>query len=642
MCCERALQWKDPELWRTVVDTFVRDRGLEVVPDDMKLRAAEQFGFEAVRPSFEAMLEADERNAARLEFLATLSDWAQSQGEAADGIQPWIVTQTQAVLASLRRPEDSECAALIAAARANGGLQFLSAQILPQLQNLAPGPFFLALALAVEAEPSFADPLKSDTTRALMQLALEKTQWYRQPGSVVHHMRPLGSRARTPPPIDHCARAQAFAGACIRFGYGDLAGAMFARVVQRAQASWMDSEAQEVAKKLMLPLVGFVLREEKANGAYERPQEFRELRARTVRIYMKLMTANRYADPDMGEIGQVVEAAVLEDGDADIFFSEMMPKLKPELWSSRSTRPLVDALRAVQPRLSATDKDALDKAIFALAESYTRSAWLPDAAHVIDDLTWAAGVHPALAQTGLDRVLADPESWTREHITGLLLPLLPQLRAWTVAHARPDMFAPLARATVRAWADHVFAVPRAVDAAVAAALDGLRRWTCACTHCAAARAFLREGFDVDMQFYAVGPEAKRHVEGQVAAYVAGVAMAREDRTIPVGLRLYKSDALHEYSTWKAERTRGRQMLRDIGEDDAEVRRVLGAELHARVVTLLSAEPPLAAPGKAKSQAFGAARQAAASTANRLPGNIVRTRGSEVAVLPAAKRRRLES
>lgn len=76
--------------------------------------------------SFEMMLRQDKHNATRLEFVARFAEWAGTQPPALImEVYPWIAKHRERVLTSLRKPETSECKALLGAARASGGVRLL-------------------------------------------------------------------------------------------------------------------------------------------------------------------------------------------------------------------------------------------------------------------------------------------------------------------------------------------------------------------------------------------------------------------------------------------------------------------------------------------------------------------------------------
>lgn len=77
------------------------------------------------------MLHDDKHNAARLDFLAHFAQWITSlqhpdlRGALVKDAMPWVASRTQKVLKKLRKPETSECKALLSAASSHGGIAFL-------------------------------------------------------------------------------------------------------------------------------------------------------------------------------------------------------------------------------------------------------------------------------------------------------------------------------------------------------------------------------------------------------------------------------------------------------------------------------------------------------------------------------------
>ncbi|GJE87367.1 hypothetical protein PsYK624_034500 [Phanerochaete sordida] len=277
VCARIACQWRDAELWCKTIQSFADGHGVDVLPGDMCLEAATVLGFNNVRAAFECMLCADQRTAARLEFLAKVYDWMRTRPptarkKIAKEVEPWVAAQTQVVLAALKNPQRSECGPLVKAARRNGGIVFLQKFMLPHFLAAADNTFLVGFAAEVNKEGSFEQPFKGDVTRSLLASAIDKTEFF---------------PAFWPPPDSpemYSALGQQYARTCIRLGFSDLAGIVLKRISLALSACPKTAEASSFARKVAIPLSSFLTELQKADPRFANMPELEELRRRVVRI----------------------------------------------------------------------------------------------------------------------------------------------------------------------------------------------------------------------------------------------------------------------------------------------------------------------------------------------------------------------
>ncbi|GJE87369.1 2OG-Fe(II) oxygenase [Phanerochaete sordida] len=593
LCAQAALKWKDVELWRKVVEHYAPKRGVDVLPIDMYLEAAKVLGFKHVKAAFERVLCADNRNTPRFNFLTAIEVWMSTRPpalrkKASKEVKPWLTIQRKVAVASLTKPDQSECTVLVSAARQLGGMEYLKDHMIPQLLSISDCSFLVKFARAIHEEASFEQPSKDELTRTLLATAIKRTTFYPP--------LELKDKSARYDMAQCCALAPSYAEACVQIGHIDLANTIFTHFTGIATSHPKRKlTVQGFAADAMLPLVTVVLQGEDTMSKCMNTPEFLELRRTTVKLCMDYLVTTSYA-VRRELVRQLAEAIAPRDKSADLLISFVIPALKSTSWPDLQSRVVVDEFRRVAHRSSYPDdyKDhTLGRCLVTIADKYLKGVQLHDVDTIIAELTWGAGVNQKLAQRVLNRVFtAGP--WASAHITGIFLPLVPKLRAWAVQSDQLDALAIPFQKIVGSWADTIFGPPPSLPGAQLTELDSLQRWTCTCTNCVRVRRFIDRDTSQSDYFRHTPAAETAHVVEEVKKYASHLVKCDTWNVMdPCRLRVDKSDTIRTYSVWNVNRYQGRQMLRDMSSDDQDLRRLLGDQ-YAKIATVLAAKPAVSA------------------------------------------------
>lgn len=591
LACKTACRWRDVDLWAKAVETSMQELGVDAISDELKFEAAKVFGFKKIQKSFEIMLSADKRNAQRLDFLAAVEQWMRTRPPAnrkkvTKEVQPWLKAQTQSVLESVKHPKQSECAAFLGVALRNGGIGFIKEHMVPRLLKTADGPFLAAFSRCIHGESSFERSSAREITEELLANVVHTKPLYPllEPNPSAGSRRPVHN-----PKINYCARAYQYAATCVELEHDDLARAIFSKILNIAIEAQDKPDVLSFARSFMLPFVLCMLKIEGFDLQHAVTSEFKDLRATTVKLCMDFLTTT--AHDTKGILTQVMDVAVLKDGNPDVTICAVLPALEPTKWFLSRIPALVDELCEAQKRTIFPEGykgQTIAQARYRLADRYVREVSLSSSDSIAKELAWAGNLHLRLAQRVLARAF-DDSTWTAQHITDVLLPLVPKVRTWATTGERLDSLARPFQTLAAGWAGKVCTPPPVISSAILAEIEGMRRWTCTCTYCADTRRFLEYGPEQSKGFRQMNQEHKTHILQELAKYAPHVAIVERGPMYPWSLIIYKVDGLRPYAAWRVKQDSGKRMLRDMSKDDKELRRLLG-EQYERVTTILASKP----------------------------------------------------
>lgn len=122
--CELANRLKDVGLWERAVKECAPRTALSTVDEQTKLWSIEHFGFDALKESFEIMLNHEKHSSKKLKFLNNLGGaepWepleTDAEREAAEhrAVRTWAELKKEEVLKNLVKPTVGECSVLLKA-----------------------------------------------------------------------------------------------------------------------------------------------------------------------------------------------------------------------------------------------------------------------------------------------------------------------------------------------------------------------------------------------------------------------------------------------------------------------------------------------------------------------------------------------
>ncbi|TFL04375.1 hypothetical protein BDV98DRAFT_590190 [Pterulicium gracile] len=189
--CELANNLKNVNLWEKAIRTCAQvGLGFVIVGNQVKLEAIEQFGFTAVRSSFELMLCGESQNLTRLRLLYVLAGGPcepvatdkERVAEVHQEARTWAITHKEAALRNVKTPTMAECQALLEAVREKGeaGCTFLHETLLPQrfapsLSTPGRSSSSSSRSRSTSDEDLRSSDLKTSVITQLLRAALMKT-----------------------------------------------------------------------------------------------------------------------------------------------------------------------------------------------------------------------------------------------------------------------------------------------------------------------------------------------------------------------------------------------------------------------------------------------------------------------------------
>lgn len=181
---------------------------------------------------------------------------------------------------------------------------------------------------------------------------------------------------------------------------------------------------------------------------------------------------------------------------------------------------------------------SLQDTISSLARMYASDVKLTDKPAILAALQFCASVDRASLCTGMLHTAC-----TTAHLSKTLLPLIPEIHLWAVAHGALDAITPVVQRIVSEWMDKELGDPPVPDAVLDRAVVKLADWTCACEACAAARTFLMDDPDESVELKEIGAPVRKHVERELLAHGQELAGFQTVYTVPHGLLV----SIHPFS-----------------------------------------------------------------------------------------------
>ncbi|TFY70328.1 hypothetical protein EVG20_g2677, partial [Dentipellis fragilis] len=604
--CKAGYAWNDVELWKAAVKSCCKDLGVSTLDEEHAGKVLDQFPWQDVRECLELMLQHDQHNASRLEFLKHLEHWAivkdgedkdqpmatdeQVQGTLATAheIHAWVSTQIQEVLKSLKAPQESESKALLDAARDNGGIQFLKNRMLPQILSQSRPAFLLHFASSLF---SFQD-LSDSSEKALMistilkqAIANEIFFISKPPPPVGPYYRPTVA-VRT---VSQSATAEKYTSVCVTVGCPNRVSDIIDRITDISSLSVQ--QAQECAKDVMLPLVAYC-----AASIFPKPDlakihGFEKLRQLGISLYLDWVCANA-GGLTKQEFEKVLNAVVL-NGDPTAFLETVVPKLKSARLTDTALKAIVEGIREHRTRFvfPGGDTAPLEPVLLSFAERYALQTSLQTPISIISALNWSRDIqHAELCHKIIFRVL-NPPTADKNYVSNVLVPFLPEFRKWADKTRALETYASVFSNIVLLWLLKVLGPRPAADPTLTTRVKGLERWSCTCHACQRARTFLQAWQSQQtLRLERIGAPTRRHLEGYLNTHARGLATYTTITGSPQGSMITKSQALHALSSWKTMQHKGNEILNSISPNDEELRRLLNPH-YDEIITVIKGRAP---------------------------------------------------
>ncbi|CAL1700296.1 unnamed protein product [Somion occarium] len=565
--CAAAIAWNDQFLWGQAI----RDcgwKGFDVISDNELFQGIQKFGFEAVRPSMEHLLQKDDTNHRRLGFLTRLKAWVlgQQSEELKQDTSPWIGSKVELTVGSLKKPLPGDLELFIQLSVERGGISHLQDSIIPQIVPLTDPTLLKDFALLVHADARLPpSDVKTKVVSGLLSAALSSHSFNEasQPSTTYH---------------SNFVTAKLYLQACFDTQCYDLTGGIINKVANGIAHPCSGNQLQYV-KEVALPLLAFLHEYISKNPGYT-PPYLDLLLQRAIDVY----TTSMGNSVTKGEIQCLVQAVALDSSES-LFANRILPKLLQLPLKAAELKDVFEELFASKNRIAFPANysgPTIDMAVGTLARKFATVVSLELTQIILHTLEACMKVNAGEACSVIIKRIVDKSKLTANYITQVLIPLMPRLRELANRYRTLDHLAPAFQAIMLAWISKILG--KRPDADVSSIQANLKRWPCGCQHCQNARALLAKA-ERSNQMHRIGAPARRHVEAYLSQYARGAATYDTVRSTPQGLQLTKSDVLFQHLRWKAEQAKGADILKTISTDEAELKRILGPHYDS-ITTLL--------------------------------------------------------
>ncbi|KAI0796338.1 hypothetical protein BC629DRAFT_1504956 [Irpex lacteus] len=580
--CALARKWRKPRLWDRAVWDCCKSDGLSLLPEEEIFAAIQCFGVRAIQVSLELLVHRDSGNASRLYFLQRLELWYTTIPDSDPDkafIERWIKHDLAPMARTLKKPTKAEIPFFLSMAKANGGVDCIRDHLLSRFLDLADAEFLKEFARNIWSDVEF--PIcdaKTAVVHSLLKAAISRTTF---------------TSSNTPGYTSTANRlllVKSYIQAARSVGSIGLVDAILDRVMDLDGLA--PSQARDYARRVMLPLVVFLSPREAGRPAapQEIPPKFGLLQETAIKLYLDALLADPNILTSPGEAETLLDAA-LADNSGKLFLDTAWPciqKLKPTgvalqlLVTQMTARRDVVVSSGDYPNLAPT----WQAKIAELAKHAVAHIDLSSARQILDALDWSIEMNVFdLYDEVLKRTLS-PSVAGRRYIEDVLVPLVPDLRQWGIKHGR-SMDSTL-RKIVVIWKEKVLG---ASDPAIADRLNELKiKWTCYCEWCRGVRNFIVNPNETATQ-EPLGFKGCKHVDTYLGLYARGlVTWTKVKSTKPHSLSIKKTEALKKQNHWQASQVHGYALLKSLGADQNEVRRILGP-VHDRLKVALEGGRP---------------------------------------------------
>ncbi|KAL1723987.1 hypothetical protein EV715DRAFT_245605 [Schizophyllum commune] len=584
--CHAACQWSDRELFLEALETCGIHGVGSLNHADVAL-AASAFGLDTVKPFVEDMLSTEKLNAHRFRFLDDLEATCVTLDEPLKGqVLEWLAGQRKWCFGHLLPFQKDDKQLLLDTAYSNGGLPLLRDTFVPQIKAIAGPSFISRFAMLLHAELLKADTTEDDKAALaqivsdLLTTAISKIDFFAKTKEIAPP-RPSYTYYSTQKPskVADPQTTMRYIDICLRTGNEGLVEAIVGRLTDVAGVA--PAVLYERADGVLLPLLPLVVAKTDARPA-DAPvvPGMQRLFDQTIQIYLRSLS---HANPSEENVRTLIRLCILRGG-TGLLVNTIWPALKHthssvmlaflrEVKEKRAQIPVSEGAASIDWLILDIVKRIIKKSAMQ-GYQMTRS--------VIDLLKLcASNGHPELYGSVLIRLM-DKTAINTDNISNVLVPLIPALRQFLVDQKTPiyaEPFASLFTTIVGAWTKHILGPkPASATSNVITRLEGHR---CSCRECASAFNWLANGSGKSLALNRIGAQSRKHLEKELTACATGAATWTMLPGKPQGLRIVKSDAIYAPVEWRARHAKGTSILKSIGTDQQELRRVFGA--HYQVI-----------------------------------------------------------
>ncbi|KDQ61180.1 hypothetical protein JAAARDRAFT_191287 [Jaapia argillacea MUCL 33604] len=607
--CGVACKWEDRDLWLRAVVACGGDKSFAGPGNGNILKGVETFGFEPIRPIIERILRQDPSNTARYAFLNELEAFQPPD----ETMVSWLEVQHELVTRSLAQPGTHEKQLLVDIAKKYGGLKFLKDVILPQVITNAGPQFLLGWAILLHDQRNDLAPNEADIsvlaqiTSDLISLSISKTNFFAvvQPKSKKQSTRLRYQIAHQLEGAPSPGLALAAIQGCIQTGHTDLMQSIFQKLANRP-TSWTSELGQRWSSLVLLPLIRSL------SGTEMRPRisSMPHLPA-LCQSTVEWCLDNRKTALSKDEFSAILTAVVMGGPRLKLFSTLVIPRVKSLPCHEQTLRQFITELEARKDELGAlADSDLpVSTAITELVTLIIRQAYISPQS-VIDCLrlchdTGNAALYTLVMQRALQ------SSGSAQHLTQVLVPLLPALRGFLAKIRLPpteEPFASTYKNVMMTWLRQNLG-RRPDEKGATKVIDAVKKLPCDCDPCKRVVKFLTAQHERTLRLDRIGAPKRRHVESNLSSHCRAAATWEMIHTTPQGLTVTKTDLIFSPVNWRASHLQAMGILKTISSSDVELRSIFASQ-YAELVQRLNGE---ATTGTASS-----------STSSSLPGLLAQT------------------
>ncbi|KAF7789413.1 hypothetical protein EIP86_000357 [Pleurotus ostreatoroseus] len=625
--CHAACRWRDLDLWKRTVEKCSGAAGVVTLDVEDACIAIKTFGFDAVRPSLEVMLQQEKKNHKLFAFLdefrafnwedfeedfededdepdQDVNDGAQditNGDEFVAVVSEWIEAQWSASLKALRRLTKEDFATLSQLARDNGGLAYVRDSILPQLvQNSHANSLreFAAYMTTEQGPVRDADPsLRVDVVSHILKASLFKLKLKIKHPPVSTNLYAQSSHAAPTElkPEPSLEVAKSYFKVFIAMKCLDGASDVVTKIADISGRSAI--EAQIRANSLVIPFLTWIVETYVDSPDSNDLPELYVLQKSAITPMLDVMTALP-STVTRDEIRKLLRTVSLPGG-VEVFAACILPKLDTLASSEASTKAIIEELQPLVSKMvlpASYQGPSLPETMTSLTKKYAQCVSIHSMQAIAAAIDCCLQVQsPETVWDIIKRVLdpeklkerdalsnhyGDSDGVPRENLTyadTVVAPLMARLRKLADEHQMLDALAPAFRQIARTYVEQTLGPlpPGNPDRRLAE----IRRWKCECAQCIEIRTFLlRPKPGRSITLLRIGAPKRKHVENFLRQYATGEgATWRMVGSNPQGIEVTKTELLYEQIVWKARQRKAIKLIKDASTDDAERNRIFGDE-----------------------------------------------------------------
>ncbi|KAI0720050.1 hypothetical protein C8T65DRAFT_568354, partial [Cerioporus squamosus] len=555
--CRVAVMWGDLPLWLRVVKACDAERSIAAMEEENIYRAVSAFGFQQVQDCLQRTLQRDPSDVDTLQFLEDFKDWISEQEspELSTTVVPWITAQREKRIDGLKGPVEVEYEPLLELVSKRGDAEELEKKVLPYIISSASDLVLVKCADCISGEGCTGIPAEARNRmiRQLLTTADAKIDY-----------RPMLDSTQVLDNEDLLEVLQLYIKGCMSARCNDLLSAAWRSLKDFSGLSKSDISFH--VQFTLFTLISDIA--EAASDAYI--SEVSALCETTVSQWL-----DTWMDPDVPELDGngvlVMLEAISASKQTCLLNTRIIPKIEAEA-NDKQIRLLLDGLHASRFILHSIP----DTAKLSLLKKWVETTQQP--LNSLEAVAFVVRFDMPEACSLLFRPLLNPPVLDKPYVESQLATLLRSICSSLATHklsAKSPNFAPTLRAIMRHWADKVM-VPRPTDEAFRP-LTALADWKCSCKHCKAARDFLLHSSE-ETWTGRIGKQNRDHVIAQLGKHARLAAdwkaLQSRGNGEPHGVEVRKDRRIADALQWSHNRLIGLELLKAIGENEAELQAVL--------------------------------------------------------------------